>query len=197
MTLKGTRSDTEETRVDNWSIANNAVVKSPATQSFHGVTGFPPVPLPSFRMEIKGYRRNELPTSEDGTVSANEDEAFVFAVDNFSFSDDDSGDSLQYVKIVTLPANGTLVLDGTASASGDLPTRAAPGEIAFELGAEARRLDRLDGGDSPDREIWVGIGWRLDGAGTFGFETGIEALRREPANDNPDHGLALRVTARW
>ncbi len=80
-------------------------------------------------------------------------------------------------------------------------TRAAPGEIAFELGAEARRLDRLDGSDGPDHEIGVGLGWRLDGAGAgaLGFETRIEARRREPGNDNedPDQGVGLRVTARW
>ena len=80
-------------------------------------------------------------------------------------------------------------------------TRAAPGEIAFELGAEARRLDRLDGGDGPDHEIGVGFGWRLDsaGAGALGFETRIEARHFEPANDNerPDQGVGLRVTAHW
>ena len=80
-------------------------------------------------------------------------------------------------------------------------TRAAPGEIAFELGAEARRLDRLDGGDGPDHEIGVGLGWRLEsaGAGALGFETRIEARRREPTNDNgdPDRSVGLRATAHW
>ena len=42
MTLKGTTSDTEETKVDNWSIANNAVVRSQFTHSFHGTWAFRP-----------------------------------------------------------------------------------------------------------------------------------------------------------
>ena len=80
-------------------------------------------------------------------------------------------------------------------------TRAVPGEIAFELGAEARRLDRLEGGAGPDHEIRVGLGWRLEGAGAgaLGFETRIEARWRAPGNDNghPDQSVGLRVTAHW
>ena len=75
-------------------------------------------------------------------------------------------------------------------------TRAVPGEITLELGAEVRRLDS---GGAPDHEIGVGLGRRLDGAGALGLETRIEMQRREPANDNedPDQGVGLRVTAHW
>ena len=132
MTLKGTTSNTEETKVDNWSIHNNAVVKNPLTETFISTFGPPPpATYPSFRMEIKGYRVNELPTSENETVSANEDEAYAFKVADFNFADDDAftEDSLQRVKIVTLPANGTLALDGSAIASGDLPKEVKSADI--------------------------------------------------------------------
>ncbi len=78
-------------------------------------------------------------------------------------------------------------------------TRTAPGETAFDLGAEARRLDQLAGGDGPDHEVGIGIGWRRKGtdAGTLAFETRVEATRRDPANDKPDHGVWLTASAHW
>ena len=47
------------------------------------------------------------------------------------------------------------------------------------------------------------LGWRLGLArsGQATFELGLEATRREPANDNgagePEHGVGLTVTATW
>ena len=45
------------------------------------------------------------------------------------------------------------------------------------------------------------LGWRLTSAmrGDPGFEIGLDATRREAANDNapPEHGIGLRLTARW
>ena len=79
--------------------------------------------------------------------------------------------------------------------------RAARGELAFDVGVEGRRLDRLDGSEGPEHEIAIGLGWRLDDPSNrnLAFEIRIEARRRETANDNeePDHGVGLRLTARW
>ena len=79
--------------------------------------------------------------------------------------------------------------------------RAARGELAFDVGVEGRRLDRLDGSEGPEYEIAIGLGWRLDDPSNrnLAFETRIEARRRESANDNeePDHGVGLRLTAWW
>ena len=45
------------------------------------------------------------------------------------------------------------------------------------------------------------LGWRLTSAlaGDPGFEIGLDATRRESANDNapPEHGIGVRMTARW
>ena len=44
------------------------------------------------------------------------------------------------------------------------------------------------------------LGWRLTSAiaGDPGFEIGLDAARREPANDDdPEHGAMLRATIRW
>ena len=56
---------------------------------------------------------NARPTAADGTVTTNEDTAYTFSAANFNFSDTDPGDTLSSVRIVRLPASGTLRLSGT------------------------------------------------------------------------------------
>ena len=63
---------------------------------------------------------NTPPTAMDSTVTASEDTDHAFAAANFSYTDTDN-DDLASVKITGLPAAGTLRLNGTAIASGDLP----------------------------------------------------------------------------
>ena len=66
---------------------------------------------------------NSVPTAADSAVTTNEDTAYAFAASDFGFSDEDSGDALESVKVASLPASdtGSLSLDGTAIAAGDLP----------------------------------------------------------------------------
>ena len=70
---------------------------------------------------------NDVPTASDGTVSTDEDTAYSFAAAEFGFDDVDAGDTLDHVKIATLPvdnngnAQGTLSLDGTEITSATPP----------------------------------------------------------------------------
>ena len=57
---------------------------------------------------------NTAPTAANNTVTTDEDMAYTFEADDFGFADTDTGAALVSVKIVTLPAAGTLALDGTA-----------------------------------------------------------------------------------
>ena len=56
-------------------------------------------------------------------MTATEDTDYTFTAPNFNFSDTDVGAALSSVKITSLPASGTgtLEVDGTVIASGDLP----------------------------------------------------------------------------
>ncbi|MEM8964820.1 MAG: Ig-like domain-containing protein [Bacteroidota bacterium] len=54
---------------------------------------------------------NDPPSSNNNTVSTNEDTDKVFVVTDFPFMDVDAGASLDHVEITTLPTNGTLFLD--------------------------------------------------------------------------------------
>ena len=62
---------------------------------------------------------NDAPTSSNGTVSVTELVSYSLQASDFNFSDVDSGDTLAKIKIVTLPANGSLTLSGNAVTAGD------------------------------------------------------------------------------
>jgi hypothetical protein len=55
---------------------------------------------------------NDAPSSQNDTVTTDEDTPYTFRADDFEFNDVDPGDTLQEVKISELPSNGTLTLNG-------------------------------------------------------------------------------------
>ena len=62
---------------------------------------------------------NDAPTTADKTLTTLEDIPLVFKQSDFSFADVDTGDTLHAVKITSVPAKGTLTLDGQAVHAGD------------------------------------------------------------------------------
>jgi hypothetical protein len=82
---------------------------------------------------------NDAPTASHRTVTTNEDTARVLAVADFGFSDVDTGDTLQAVTVTTLPAAGSLKLNGvavTASQSISVADLSA-GKLVFTPAANA------------------------------------------------------------
>ena len=63
---------------------------------------------------------NAAPTSADRTVTMDEDTAYPFTSADFAFTDTDSGDGLVSVKVVTLPAAGSLALSGVVVTANDV-----------------------------------------------------------------------------
>ncbi|WP_394375377.1 retention module-containing protein [Stutzerimonas frequens] len=63
---------------------------------------------------------NHAPTGTDGTVSLVEDGTVQFSAANFGFNDPDAGDSLQAIRIDSLPDAGALQLNGTAVTAGQV-----------------------------------------------------------------------------
>ena len=74
--------------------------------------------------QVAGGTPNTAPTAADNTVTTGEDRAYAFTADDFGFDDADAGATLASVTIVTLPALGTLALDGTAVMADDVVTAA-------------------------------------------------------------------------
>ena len=67
---------------------------------------------------------NTAPTSSGGTVTTAQNTAYTFEASDFNFADDDTGDTLDSVTIVTLPTAGALALDSAAVSAGDEVTTA-------------------------------------------------------------------------
>lgn len=80
---------------------------------------------------------NDAPTGDDDTITIDEDTSYTFAAADFGFSDADTGDTLQTVRIDTVPAEGTLTLDGTAVTAGDEIAVGDIGLLVFTPDADA------------------------------------------------------------
>jgi VCBS repeat-containing protein len=74
---------------------------------------------------------NSAPTSTGGAVTTVEDTTYTFTVSNFNFTDVNSGNSLQSVRIDTLPSTGTLLLGGTAVTMGQIIPAESIGTLTY------------------------------------------------------------------
>jgi Bacterial Ig-like domain/Cadherin-like domain/Bacterial Ig domain/RTX calcium-binding nonapeptide repeat (4 copies) len=82
---------------------------------------------------------NDAPTAQNVTLTTNEDTARVLTVADFGFSDVDAGDSLKSVTLTSVPAAGSLKLNGVAVTANQLVTAAdlAAGKLVFSPAANA------------------------------------------------------------
>ena len=80
---------------------------------------------------------NDAPTGTDGTITLNEDSSHSFSADDFGFTDADLGDSLQAVRIDSLPTAGSLQLNGAAVNAGQVIALADLGNLTFRPAADA------------------------------------------------------------
>ena len=84
----------------------------------------------AIRSRSRSPEANAAPTAADNTLTTNGDTQYTFDAGDFNFSDTaDRDDTLESVNITTLPTAGTLSVDGTAIASGDLPKAVSKADI--------------------------------------------------------------------
>ena len=85
---------------------------------------------------------NEAPTGADTTVTISEDTSHVLTAANFGFSDVDAGDTLNAVRIDSLPTAGTLKLSGVDVTPGQIITTADinAGHLVFSPAADGNGL---------------------------------------------------------
>jgi VCBS repeat-containing protein len=86
---------------------------------------------------------NDAPTSANATLTFNEDTTHTFLVSDFPFSDVDAN-SLLAVRVGSLPAFGTLELDGVALTAGQLPLDISLADIAAGLFTYVPNADAND-----------------------------------------------------
>ncbi len=121
----------------NFDAATGALTGTPQSTDVGTTTGIiisvtdnniaAPVELPAFDIEVTATP-NSPPTTSDLMVMTDEDTDYTFAASDFPFTDTDMDDSLEEVRIDSLPDSGSLTLGGTevnegqAIAVADIPT---------------------------------------------------------------------------
>jgi hypothetical protein len=82
---------------------------------------------------------DQPPATADQAASVQEGAAYTFSATDFPFSDPDAGDTLQAVKLDSLPAAGRLALNGQALQAGDTIPRAEidAGHLSYQAPAMA------------------------------------------------------------
>jgi VCBS repeat-containing protein len=82
---------------------------------------------------------NDAPAGADAVLNATEDAPYVFALGNFGFSDAAEGHAFAGVVITTLPASGTLTLNGVPMTANSFVTAAqiAAGQLVWTPAANA------------------------------------------------------------
>ena len=92
-------------------------------------------------LTINVIRVNHAPAGTDATVTALEDTAYTFTAADFGFTDpnDNPPDNFYRVEITTLPAQGTLELDGTPVTAGQFinVTDITANKLTFSAAANA------------------------------------------------------------
>ena len=139
-TLWHTGGDAEDTAASaaGWSIADAGRYK-PGAGSWAEVGSSRTFVIRVNGIVAGGTVTNTAPTAANNTVTTAEDTAYAFEVDDFGFADTDTDDTLASVKIVTLPAVGTLALDGTVVTTDQVVTEADidAGELTFTPAMDA------------------------------------------------------------
>ncbi|HBC24972.1 MAG TPA: hypothetical protein DC052_15930, partial [Pseudomonas sp.] len=87
----------------------------------------------------RGYslELNTAPTGTDNTITLAEDGVHHFSADDFGFADADLGDSLQAVRIDSLPAAGSLQLNGVPVSANQIIAATDLGNLTFQPAPDA------------------------------------------------------------
>ena len=120
---------------------------------------------------------NDAPTAANNTVTTNEDTDHTFTASEFGFADEDSGDSLDHVTIVTLPSNGTLLLNGSAVSAGDDIPAGSISSLVFRPVANAN-------GSSYDSFTFTVNDGEADSSSTYTMTIDVTAVNDAPVADN-------------
>ena len=117
-----TASDGEDAAgADGWTIQDAFDIESGGNWS-------PASSGESLRLIVQGTESNTAPTATPGSVTTLEDTPYTFDASDFNFSDTEN-DAFASVKITSVPATGTLAVDGSAITSGDTPRTVSKSDI--------------------------------------------------------------------
>ncbi|WP_422472935.1 VCBS domain-containing protein [Endozoicomonas sp. ALB032] len=76
----------------------------------------------NFTLEVNDI--NEAPVATDSSTTIDEDSLYRFTLNDFPYTDQDDGDTLKAIVIETIPASGSLELNGSLVSEGDAISQA-------------------------------------------------------------------------
>ncbi|MBK3759307.1 retention module-containing protein [Stutzerimonas frequens] len=123
---------------------------------------------------------NDAPTGTDGTVSLVEDGTVQFSAANFGFNDPDAGDSLQAIRIDSLPGAGALQLNGTAVTAGQVIAATDLDKLTYTPGQ--------DGAGSQYATLTFSVS---DQSGLFSAAPNTLTFDVAPVADTPDVSITV------
>ncbi|WP_313305939.1 retention module-containing protein [Stutzerimonas balearica] len=123
---------------------------------------------------------NDAPTGTDGTVSLVEDGSVQFSAANFGFNDPDAGDSLQAIRIDSLPGAGALQLNGTAVTAGQVIAATDLDKLTYTPGQ--------DGAGSQFATLTFSVS---DQSGLFSAAPNTLTFDVAPVADTPDVSITV------
>ena len=83
--------------------------------------------------------RNDPPAGQDRTIELTEDTPVPLAPADFGFGDPDAGATFAAVRIDSLPASGTLLLNGVPVVAGQVVAFASIGQLSYQPAHDANR----------------------------------------------------------
>ncbi|PKG95249.1 hypothetical protein CXF92_05560, partial [Pseudomonas sp. Choline-3u-10] len=123
---------------------------------------------------------NDAPAGTDANVSLVEDGTVQFSAANFGFNDPDAGDSLQAIRIESLPSAGALQLNGTAVTAGQVIAPADLGKLTYTPGQ--------DGAGSQYATLTFSVS---DQSGLFSATPNTLTFDVAPVADTPDVSITM------
>ncbi|MHA6478870.1 retention module-containing protein [Stutzerimonas sp. KH-1] len=123
---------------------------------------------------------NDAPTGTDATVSLVEDGPVQFSAANFGFNDPDAGDSLQAIRIDSLPGAGALQLNGTAVTAGQVIAATDLDKLTYTPGQ--------DGAGSQYATLTFSVS---DQSGLFSATPNTLTFDVAPVADTPDVSITV------
>ena len=180
-----TRSDDEDARkAPGWSIFNMSHSRGINASNWGTFSQ-------SRKIRVNGVLKgatNTPPVARAGSVRTNEDTDYTFTNADFRFADADSGDALEGVTIVTLPASGTgaLTLSGSEVSANDAVTKTQldNGNLKYNPPANAN-------GDA-----YTSFGFKVSDGTVESPDSYDMTINVRPVNDSPTGDLAIQGTAK-
>ena len=180
-----TRSDDEDARkAPGWSIFNMSHSRGINASSWGTFSQSRKIRVNG---DLKGTS-NTPPVARASSVRTNEDTAYTFSNADFRFVDADSGDALEGVTIVTLPASGrgALTLSGSEVSANDAVTKTQldNGNLKYNPPANAN-------GDA-----YTSFGFKVSDGTVESPDSYDMTINVRPVNDSPTGDLAIQGTAK-